>query len=943
VTDARGFVSESQYDKMDRLVKSIAPDPDGTGPLLAPFSTYEYDLNGNLVKTIDPLGRETRSSYDARNRLMSTTLPDLSVQQTGYDLDNNPIRSTDANQQSSQSALDARGRRIAEMDALGNRTRFVYDPANQLVAQIDAKGQVTRYAYDAVGRRVLVTDAQGNVTRTEYDKNGNVIASIDPLGNRTEVKFDLRDRQVKVFDANNFVNGTPIANPKATVTAYDAVGNVLSVTDPLGNKTSYVYDRLNRLTTETNQLNQSRLFAYDENGNRVRVSDRNNQVRTFEFDGLNRQTRERWIGVSNSVLRDITSSYDAAGQLTRLSDLDATYTFGYDLMGRLKSVDNAGSPGVTPVLLTYGYDRNGNLNSVAEMINGQAGATTTYTFDALDRVSMVMQSGAGVQAKRVDFAYNKLGQVESINRFSDLSGIQKVAGTTYQYNALSQLQQLSHKQANQGVISTYTFGYDAAERMTRIQSQFANASFNDETTYTYDKTSQLQGADHSATADESYSYDANGNRTTAGYSTGTDNRLQSDGVYTYTYDHEGNLIQRVGNGTTRTFTWDYRNRLTSVTDGGVTATYTYDAMNRRISKSVGGTTTRFVYDRDNVLLEFTGSAVPSVRYLHGTMVDQVLAQEKVGQESSGQTSWMLTDQLGSVRDLVSNAGTVVGHFTYDSFGQVVSATGTVDSRYKFTGRELDGETELYYYRARYYDARVGRFIGQDPIGFGAGDSNLYRYVGNSSLNATDPSGEKGVVSGFRRTITYVDRQGREKIVFHIDDVIRARTARSFSYVKTDYTTATIWGTDTTGSGSHVDPNVRPLVPDLRTGLDDAGHIIGRQLGGSGMTQNNLFAQEKSHNRGWAGTYQLWRAYENTIEKAVNTQIGSGSCECYPKAEMTVKLWYEKPLSSGAPRPLSLRPIKITSFTEFKGAATFGGRILGWIPLGSIHSEVPNPK
>jgi RHS repeat-associated protein len=134
-------------------------------------------------------------------------------------------------------------------------------------------------------------------------------------------------------------------------------------------------------------------------------------------------------------------------------------------------------------------------------------------------------------------------------------------------------------------------------------------------------------------------------------------------------------------------------------------------------------------------LEFTGSAVPSVRYLHGTMVDQVLAQEQ-----GGQTSWMLTDQLGSVRDLVSNAGTVVGHFTYDSFGQVMSATGAVDSRYKFTGRELDSETGLYYYRARYYDARVGRFIGQDPIGFEAGDANLYRYVGNSPLNATDPSG-----------------------------------------------------------------------------------------------------------------------------------------------------------------------------------------------------------
>jgi YD repeat-containing protein len=281
------------------------------------------------------------------------------------------------------------------------------------VAQIDAKGQVTRYAYDAVGRQVLVTDAQGNVTRTEYDKNGNVIASIDPLGNRTEVKFDLRDRQVKTFDANNFVNGVLIATPKATVTAYDAVGNVLSVTDPLGNKTSYLYDGLNRLTTETNALNKSRLFAYDENGNRVRVSDRNNQVRTFEFDGLNRQTRERWIGVNSSVLRDITSSYDAAGQLTRLSDLDATYAFGYDLMGRLKSVDNNGTPGVARVVLTYDYDGNGNVRSAQDAINGSNAGTTSYSYDWLNRVSQITQSGTGVQNKRVNFAYNSVGQMQS--------------------------------------------------------------------------------------------------------------------------------------------------------------------------------------------------------------------------------------------------------------------------------------------------------------------------------------------------------------------------------------------------------------------------------------------------------------------------------------------------------------------------------------------------
>jgi hypothetical protein len=97
-------------------------------------------------------------------------------------------------------------------------------------------------------------------------------------------------------------------------------------------------------------------------------------------------------------------------------------------------------------------------------------------------------------------------------------------------------------------------------------------------------------------------------------------------------------------------------------------TYTYDVTNQRIAKIVDldgqganpAITTRFVYDRNNVALEFTGSAtVPSTRYFHGTNVDQVLAQE-----SSNTTTWLLSDQIGTTRDLVNNSGTLLNHFTY---------------------------------------------------------------------------------------------------------------------------------------------------------------------------------------------------------------------------------------------------------------------------------------
>jgi RHS repeat-associated protein len=110
--------------------------------------------------------------------------------------------------------------------------------------------------------------------------------------------------------------------------------------------------------------------------------------------------------------------------------------------------------------------------------------------------------------------------------------------------------------------------------------------------------------------------------------------------------------------------------------------------------------------------------------------------------------WALADHQGTVRDLIDDGGNVVNHINYDSFGRLVSESApTFDFRYGYTGRERDSETGLEYYRARYYDSAVGRFVSEDPIGFAAGDSNLTRYVGNSPTNFVDPSGLEGLIWG----------------------------------------------------------------------------------------------------------------------------------------------------------------------------------------------------
>src|SRR6202022_801447 len=90
-----------------------------------------------------------------------------------------------------------------------------------------------------------------------------------------------------------------------------------------------------------------------------------------------------------------------------------------------------------------------------------------------------------------------------------------------------------------------------------------------------------------------------------------------------------------------------------------------------------------------------GPDTPSVRYLDGTMQDQVLAQQR-----AGSVSWLLANHQGSITDILNAAGAVVDHIKYDSFGKILSEThAEAGSRYKYTGREFDAETGLYYYRA----------------------------------------------------------------------------------------------------------------------------------------------------------------------------------------------------------------------------------------------------
>ena len=123
------------------------------------------------------------------------------------------------------------------------------------------------------------------------------------------------------------------------------------------------------------------------------------------------------------------------------------------------------------------------------------------------------------------------------------------------------------------------------------------------------------------------------------------------------------------------------------------------------------------------------------KYQNGLGID-----DKLKVSINGTAKYFITDHLGSTVGLTNQSGATSEQTSYDSFG---NATTNLSTRYQYTGREFDKFTGLQYSRARWYDAKTGRFISEDPIGFGGGDVNLYGYVSNLPIRLIDFSGLVG--------------------------------------------------------------------------------------------------------------------------------------------------------------------------------------------------------
>jgi len=307
--------------------------------------------------------------------------------------------------------------------------------------------------------------------------------------------------------------------------------------------------------------------------------------------------------------------------------------------------------------------------------------------------------------------------------------------TNYSYDKLSHLLSVLH-QAGTSTIDGEAYTVDPAGNRTAKTDYLAGATSN----YTYDKIYELTQAMQGTNTTESYSYDPVGNRLSSlgvsSYTNNTSNELTSTSTASYTYDYNGNTLTKTNSAGTTNYTWDFENRLTQVTLPGTggTVTFKYDPFGRRIYKSSSSATTIYAYDGDNVIESTNAAGAIISKYAQGQNIDEPLAES-----TAGATSFYEQDGLGSVTSLSSSAGALANTYTYDSFGKLTNSSGTLTNPFQYTGRELDSETGLYYYRARYYDPSTGRFLSEDPSAF-IGGVDFYRYVRNDPIGLNDPTG-----------------------------------------------------------------------------------------------------------------------------------------------------------------------------------------------------------
>jgi RHS repeat-associated protein len=500
--------------------------------------------------------------------------------------------------------------------------------------------------------------------------------------------------------------------------------------------------------------------------------------------------------------------------------IEATHNF----WGAATGPSHIANPGGTGQAVTNGVDYypwmatpgDGRLSGVQLISEGNAPQLTGLAYDLLGRVVRFDSSGYAAYSAAYEYDAN-----DRLLARTPIAGL--VITDTFTYDAANQLLDLNVATAAESVLG-YTFSHDANGNVSAIL-----AAGDGQIEYAYDALHRLVGATGWG-LNESYGYDGAGNRISANgvtytYDAGGRLTASSDGV-TYTYDDAGYLLSRTQGGQTTTYQWNGRGQLVRIEyAGGAFSAYRYDDAGRRISRRLpDGTTIYYTYINDMLAQELDADGNVLASYTYDGL------DWPVSLWRNGETFYYVLDHLGSVRALVDSSGVVTATYSYDPWGNVLSATGTVENPLRFAAREYDAESELYYNRFRYYDPRVGRFISRDPLGI-RGGLNPYVYANNNPVTWRDEWGLQP------RVVFQLFKEGKTKVIDVASEM--RNLMRNLRYRDPDGAPIVIWTnadeataknlSRMTGAINCVDEGLPYIRVRNRNGKEVAQMIYGRPM------------------------------------------------------------------------------------------------------------------